>query len=656
MPFVDVRKKLSGVVMRQSTLLAFCVCLSATLPTQGQRSEDWLPVTAQDLQIQAVPGDPKASAVLLYYADFKDDTKNSEFLYKRVKILNQEGRKYANSEIPVPANCDVRGLEARTIGGDGKEAQFVPQLVERPSHRETSERVAAFAFANPAPGQILEYKYRLACSQDFRDSAWSVQHDLYTVKERFWLRPYTGAHKGGPEDQQVSYVNSNMPLDVEPRHTNDGIEMELQNVAAFKTEAYMPPEKNFKAEVRFFYGGHEIESPETFWRQAGKEWYGTAENFIGNHQEIKAAVGEIISTETDSEKKVRKLYARAQQIRNLSYQANSKPGLLETNRSVVDVLTRGYGEADEIAELFTALARAAGFETDLLRASSRQDRVFDYKLLARNQLSSEIVRVKLNGSELFLDPGTRFCTFGLVAWNKTSVLALKLEATGGSFLVVPTATADKNVTRRTAEVMLAADGSLKGTVILQFKGNEALRRRLVAVDEDDSTRRERLQQELREWLPASSTVQLRDVQDWNDADEQLLARFTVEIPRVSSTSGDRFRIPANLFRSRQSEAFRSAERKYPVYFPYTFEEIDSVTVKVAAGYVAETVPNGQDVKLASTRFITTRSAKETMIMETRALVVNSIYFQPEQYPELKTFFDKLQQADTDQVVVRKVSN
>src|SRR5207249_9741093 len=98
---------------------------------------------------------------------------------------------------------------------------------------------------------------------------------------------------------------------------------------------------------------------------------------------------------------------------------------LKANDSMIDVLTHAYGRRNEIAELFFALARAAGFEADLLRASDRTRGIFDVKLLSAQQLEVEIVRVQMNGQQLYFDPGTKYCPFGIVTWSHTSTPALK---------------------------------------------------------------------------------------------------------------------------------------------------------------------------------------------------------------------------------------
>ena len=46
------------------------VVLFASLAFADNKKEDWLTLTPREMQMKEVPGDPGASAVQLYYADF----------------------------------------------------------------------------------------------------------------------------------------------------------------------------------------------------------------------------------------------------------------------------------------------------------------------------------------------------------------------------------------------------------------------------------------------------------------------------------------------------------------------------------------------------------------------------------------------------------
>ena len=637
------------------------ICFLTALLCQAQNSEDWFPVTARDLSLKSVPGDPGAAAVQLDYSDSTDDALRSRFIHQRIKILKDEGKRYGDVVIPVPQGYTVADIRARTIRANGSVVEFAGKPFEKVILRRYPQKLIARTLTMPEvrAGSIVEFKYRLMWEQYIYDTTWSLQHDLYTMRERFWLHPYQGSlqTRHGGDETRLSYVYSNMPPGVQPRETAAGIELTVENVPAFSAENLMPPEDNFKPEVRFFYGGREIESPQTFWQDVGREWNDRAERFMGRRKEMETAAAEIIGDETDARQKLHRLYARIQRIRNLSYEpgrsrAEARRDELKPNDNAAQMLARGYGYQNEIAELFTALARAAGFEADLLRASSREGRVFDEKLLSEQQLPWEIVRVKLGDENVFLDPGTMFCPFGMVAWQHTSAPALKLDKAGGEFVVVPTPRADQTITRRTAEMTLTPEGTLQGDITLEFKGNEALQRRLDALETDEAGQRRELESQLLSWLPAGATVRWNGAQGLNSSEEPLVVRFHAEVPGFASNPRKRLLVPASLFSSQQGELFGSPERKYPVYFPYTFQEIDHVAIRLPEGYTIDSLPNGEDVKLPATRFLTTRFQNGSDLKLTRALVVNSIYFQPDQYPSIRDFFHKLRVSDEEQVVLQ----
>lgn len=597
--------------------------------------------------------------MLLDATDSTDDVLRSRFIHRRIKILTESGRRYADVVIPVPSDASVTDIRARTIRRDGSVVEFSGKPFEKVLLRRAGQNLVAKSFSLPQScvGCMVEYKYRVNWEKLVFDTVWELQHDLFAVREKFWLRPYQGMlqTRHGGDETRLSYVYSNLPEGVAPRETAAGIELTVENVSAFVPEASMPPPDNFKPQVRFFYGGREIESPEAFWRDMGREWYEKSEKFMGRTPQMEAALAEIVGQESDPLKKLRAIYARTRRLRNLSYEpartrVESKKEELKPADHAALVLTHGYGFSNEIAELFAALARTAGVQADILRASSREERVFDPKLLSGQQLPWELVRVRLEGSEIFLDPGTPMCPFGLVWWPYTSGPALKLDKDGGEFVTVPTPAADKAVTRRTASMTLSPDGALRGEVTVKFEGTEALQRRLDAMGTDEAGAANGLESELLGRLPVGSTVHLRSAEGWDAVEDPLVLHFDVVTPGFAAKSERRMLVPSRLFQEIGAEIF-TATRRYPVYFSYTWSSIDNVRIKLPASYAAESIPDGQDIKLASTRFIATRTLSAGTLTQSCVLVVNSIYFEPERYAELRGFFEKLRASGDEPAVL-----
>ena len=660
---------------------SLAVCFLVSLGLFAQK-EDWLPVTPQDLQYKEVPGNKGASAVRLYYAQYINDSTASCFFYQRIKILNEKalnpdarGKTYADVEIPIltigGVVVSITDLKARTIKPDGSIVEFTGKPFEKVVFKGRGDKLAVKAFSMPqvTVGSIIEYKYRAMLSAPGysmikffapRDS-WDIQSELFTVKESLLYQPYNGSDFQSSSRPQFYFDGARisrvtMNLKEKPKDRGSDSELELADVPAFEREEYMPPEDNYKPSVIFFYGRKGSTSVEKEWQEIAKDRYEELETFLAANRGVKEAAMQAVSDETEPGMKLHKLYERVQQVRNLTYERERtneerKVENIQKNTGVGDVLARGYGNSREITLLFVAMARAAGLDASIVQVSDRKTRFFVKDWTSLRQLDTVIVAVNLNGKDLYLEPGTRYCPYGVVRWNHSAADGLKLEKKGGTFVKAPPITYDKSVTRRTATMILGEDGTLKGDVVLEFEGAEALEHRLDAIDSDDAGRKKDLEDELKQWLPTGAIVKMAVAQGWETIGGPLVARFSVEVPTYATLAGKRLLIPAFLFQLKQNQAFAHSQRKYPVYFPYPFTDSDSVTIKVPSGFTPESIPAGQDAKLGYARYQNVSNFDGIQLVSQRQLAFNGIYFDLDKYSELKSFFGKVQAGDEQQAVL-----
>jgi len=669
--------------MRVVRLLPLSLCLLLSLSAFAQK-EDWLPVTPQDLQYKDVPGNKGASAVRLYYAEYINHNTNSDFIYQRIKILNEKalnpnarGKTYADVEIPVG---EVEGLveslvdlKARTIKPDGTIVEFTGKPFEKVVYKSRGEKdiVKTFSMPDVSVGSIIEYKYRLVGSQPgsnpfvkiFLHNQWDIQDELFTVKAHLLFQPFGNTEFQSSSRVQfdfsgarISHVSLNLDDKNKPHERGSDTELELTNLPAFEPEAFMPPENNYKPSVIFFYGEKGGMSVEREWQEIGKTTYERYEEFLAGNKGVKEAAMQAVANESEPGLKLRRIYERVQQIRNLTYERERTPEErkaenIQRNLNVGDVLSRGYGSNREITLLFVAMARAAGLDASVVRVSDRRTRFFVNTWTSMQQLNGMIALVNLNGNDIYLEPGTPFCPYGMVRWNHTVTDGLRLDKKGGSFVKAPPITYDKSVTSRNANLTLDVDGTIKGTVLLEFKGAEALEHRLDAIDRDEAGRKKDLEEELKQWLPAGAIVKLAVANGWEKTDDPLVARFDIEVPNYATMAGKRLLVPAFLFTLKQNQAFAHSQRKYPVYFPYPFTDTDVVTMKLPQGFTLESVPQPEDAKLGYARYQNVSNFDGLQLVTQRQLAFNGIYFPVEKYSELKTFFSKVQAGDEQQAVL-----
>ena len=639
--------------------LLFSVALLAVFiaPAQAQK-EDWQPITQHDIEMKQVPGNSGADAVQLYYADFINDQDQTEFFYVRIKVLNEKGKSHADVELVVPPEGSISGLKARTIQPDGRITEFTGKPFQKIVIKTRGVKVLAKAFTMPEVnvGSIIEYKYKIEWPGIITDNYWTIQHELYTVKESFRMKPYSGGLEGFESGYQVAALYSHMPANVKPVQKSGGYELDVENMPAFESEGYMPPEEDIKPQMRFFYIGMGSSTPDKFWQDAGRRWNDETEHFIGNRKDVSEAAVQAIGNETDPEQKLRKLYLRAQQIRNLTYERErteqeQKKEKLKLNQNAGDVLARGTGYREDITRLFVALARSAGFDVSIVRVGDRKNKFFDKGLLSRRQLDTEIAVVNLVGKDVYLDPGTRFCPYGYIRWIRTSTQGIKLDKKGGVFVTVPPAAYDKATVRRHAEMALDTGGNLTGTITVTFEGGDALEHRLDELDNDDAGKKKDLEDELQGWLPSGAVIKTTKAEGWATSDGPLTASFSVDMPGYASLAGKRFLVPAYLFQARQMDAFKQVDRRYPVYFPYAFGEVDTVNIKIPDGYTLESTPQSQAARLAYAGYQILAHSDGKQLVIQRTLQVNGIFFKLDLYPEVKAFFGKVQAGDEQQAVL-----
>ena len=654
--------------MTRISVLALITFLLSASPSRAQKAEEWLPITPQDWQVKDAPGNPGASAIQLYLSYYKDDNDKFISVYKRLKILRDPGKKYADVEIEIEPGNSLKSLAARTIHQDGSIADYQGKPFEKTVFkvRGVKRLVKSFTMPDAGVGSIIEYKYTVSMPIGWVKSisTWEIQSELFTVKADFGFRPYQGVLEVPTEWSSVSnirysqsayaYLNQLDPRTPEKKK-NHLMEFHVENVPAFNGEEYMPPADDYKPVVLFYYGGHEISSPDKYWDELAKDAAVWLEKFIGNFREIHELAAQITGAETDPEKKQRQLYARTQQIRNISFERQRSEQEMKKEKikgatSVVDVLNRGYGSHLTIDCVFAALARASGFEARMLFVSDRRHRSFNKLVLSTEQIDSAAVEVNVNGRQWMLDPGTRFNPFGLMRWDNTAVTALKFGKTGADFVTTPAPAASP--TRRTATMSLTPDGALKGEITLELKGEEALEHRLSALETDDAGRRKDVEDEMQALLPAGSIAKLKEATGWDSIDDPLVARFDVQIPNFASVAGKRLIVPALLFATFRKDMFVHEGRIYPIVFAYPFAETDEVAIKLPEGYSLEAPPYRRKAGLSYAGYEVSSSLEQNQLVTKRSLHVDGLSFPPEKYDELKNFFSVVQAGDGGQAVFR----
>lgn len=658
---------------RARSLIQICLftsCLLFAVPElPGQVPDTWQPVPKDDLALKDNPANPGSSAMILERQIYTDDEKRIQTEWLRIKVFTEEGKAYADVEIPYFAKSSTIGdIRGRTVRPDGTVIIFNGTVFDNVVAKYRRLRYEAKAFTLPGVevGSVIEYAYTMRWKESLPDyvrhpagyvfeegwtiptTTWTIQHQLFTRHAVFVLHPVKGA--------QLGSARVRLP-DSGPSWQPDGTQrMELNNVAAIDEEDYMPPESMLSSRVHFYYI---VGSVASYWSEFGKLQAKRAEKFIEKNSFLERTANEIAPPSDPPEARLRKLYTRVQQIRYLSYEPSKtekevKREHLAENKSAEDIFRHGYGSGNEINFLFTALARAAGFNASIVQVVDRASARFEQDVLDASQLNAIVVLVPLKGENLYFDPASRFCPYGLLPWFESDTTGVRWDKLGGSVVQIQVPANESSVIERTAELKLQPDGSLDGKLDVVFKGQEALDRRLWASDEDETGRRKLLEDEIKELTPPGVKIDVDSITGWQDSEEPILVKCRFHASRFAVLTHQRMLFPMAVFQANRKSPLTHSKRVQPVYFRHGYSEVDNITISMPAGYRLEAMPSGADLKTPFAAFQTRRTSEAGIVRLERHAVMNGYYFPPESYGPLRQYFEQLRQSDAENVVLHGV--
>jgi hypothetical protein len=413
-----------------------------------------------------------------------------------------------------------------------------------------------------------------------------------------------------------------------------------------------------KYRVEFLYDDEESSQidPEKYWKAFGKRVHKRLASFVGDPDDLKDAVATIVQPADSPETKVRKIYARVQQMRNLSFEREKTEQ--ETRREKLDDIDsareawkRGYGNGTDLTWLFFAFVRAANIEAHALLLPTRDEYFFDQRQMNGRQLNSSAVIVKLPDREVFVDAGTPFTPFGLLPWEETAVIAFSLDKDGGKWTSTPPPRPEDARVARKLAVKLSTGGTLEGKLTVTYTGLEAAWRRMRQRNEDDTERKKFLEHDVEVDVPTGIEVTLTNSPDWSGTETPLVAELDFKASGWAAMAGKRALVPVGLFGGGEKHTFEHGARVHPIYFLFPYEHTDEVVIELPPGWKVGSAPKPRvsDIKIA--KYSMTSAVGEGSLTVKRELMLNLLLIQAKFYPSMRDFYQQIRAGDEDQVVV-----
>jgi Domain of Unknown Function with PDB structure (DUF3857)/Transglutaminase-like superfamily len=456
-----------------------------------------------------------------------------------------------------------------------------------------------------------------------------------------------------PADYQVRFkpVNCNFQPVVTSSGDKKTYTWEASNLCARPTE--------FDGPAWLEIAPHVLIAPSDFEAQGYKGNMSTWENFgkfinqlrAGRDvlpDNIKTKVHELTDQLTDPRQKVYALYDFLQQ--NTHY-ISIQLGIGGLQPFPADyVATKKYGDCKALSNYMVALLKEAGINAKyviIYGGDDEPDLVTDFPSFQGNHIVS---CVPIGKDTIWLECTDQTRSPGFMGSTTGDRKAILIDDDGGHIVSTPSYSAADNTQCRVINATISDEGNLDADVSTRYTGLRQEMPHGLLNDLNEKQREEYLNDLFH--LPTYKV-------DKSHYDEQkgtipvVKEYLHVLSPNYATVSGKRLFINPDLFDRSRYRLPADSVRHYDFVDKEAFTTIDSITIKIPAGYQPEAVPQDINIDCKFGKYNASVKVADDKIVYYRRYQESINRFPPADYPDLVKFYERLYKADNSRIVLVK---
>lgn len=633
------------------------------LQTAFAGDDTWRQVTPAELQLKTPKVEPDADAEVLFWEVRVDDSAPDQLTmthYIRVKIFNERGReKYSKVDIPYLKGEKIKDLLARVVKADGSIVEIgKADIFDREIAKQDKAKIKAKSFAVPniEPGVIVEYQYKQVTPNGWaNDMRMKFQHDVPIQTISYYFKPALN----------VAYLTFNMEGNKFVKDKGGFYRATMENVPALKEEPRMPPEDEVRSWLLVYYTDDVKGDYTDFWARAGftiaRRW--EIKDTLKPGKEIKAAAAQITAGASSPDEQLAKLFEFCKtKVRNITFDTSitdEEKEKIKPNKSTADTYQKLQGTGIEVNELFASLATALGFEARLAFGGDRSEKFFNPRQAHTSFIHFSGIAVKVNNEWKYYTPGNLFVPYGMLSWFEEDTAVLLLGYKDYVRTQTPMSSADRSLAKRTGKFKLLEDGTLEGTVKIEYSGHLGYLYKMNNYDDSPAKREESLKEEVKKQISAAE-ISAISIDNVNDPEKPFVYQYKVRVPNYAQKTGKRLFLQPGFFEYGTNPLFSSETRKYDIYFQYPWAESDDIEIELPNGFQLDTGEQPNDIAdkdRIGVLSISIGISKDNSLLKYQRNFQfgnnNRILFPVNAYQPLKQMFDAFHKADTHMLTFKQ---
>lgn len=632
---------------------------------------EWGEISKADLEMTSFPSDTNASAVIL--CDYGESRMNDymDFVYTRhlrVKILNQKGFEWGTHSITVNTDRDngetVDDIEGMTYSLDEKgkvvETEFDDDDV---FEEKINENFARHKFTLPGlkPGCVIEIRYEITIKSLWNVRDWTFQHsepvlwseyrfqypasigftfltrgyEPFAVNERTGVMQYFSG-------EALSFVGTPLARCYLQRFV-------VKNTPALRDEPYITTLKDYYSTVEVQFSGyadrgtmsvkHVMETWDVFIKEM-LESRGIGQS-ISSSSKVKELTESVTRSAANPEAKVRAIYDWI--TSSIEWNGSNRN---YASQSADEIIASRKGNSAEINLLLISMLRAAGFQSDPVILSTRENGTVQEMYPIISQFNYLVARVMIGSSPLFLDACDPHRPMELLPTKILGVRGLVLEASKVEWVKLYSKPKSSTVTF--AQLTLDENGSVTGTVEGLYRSYAAvgIRSKL-----DDNSELETAQSSF-STETSGLTIDSVNVSGKDSVLLPLRLKAWVSSPTFAQSGDGILYLNPHILGRITDNPFKSANRRFPVDYGYPREFSSTVLVQIPRAYqIKEGLKNITMSIADGVSFRRLVSVDSANIQVVTKLDITSPVIPASEYQRLKELYASIVALESEQLVL-----
>jgi hypothetical protein len=680
--------------MKKNLLLITIFLISTTINSTFAQKDPVTPydkvkfggISVQDFDVKPTGQDSAASAIMLFKIgsiDFAISNKGrwnyTYEIFKRIKVLNKEGYKYGDFQIPIYKNSNneevLRKVQIASYNLiDGKVVQNKAAKDEKFLDKfNENYTINKYTLSNIQEGTIIEIKYEIQSDFIYTLKDWYFQEEIPIIWSDFtFIKPAYFNYKINfknpinvklinDTENLVTFSGSVAGEGVSGRQEQYNFNVNAQkkrwvaeNVKAFKDEPYITTEDDFISKIDFEivstnFEGEGYKSYSQTWEKVF-EGYKQAEKFglfAKPNNYSKKLVASIVNENDSIPQKIVKIF----NFVKTSIKWNGKNGDYASQNSIKDVIESKTGNIGDINLTLLSLLNSANINADPVLLSTRDNGAHP-GIPSSVKFNYVIVAAAIDSNSVLLDASNVYHNLNMISSNALNHLGkqVNLESLKSEWINIDPK--NNSLVSLTSIVTLDNDLKVKGNFNYRKTEYYALNARRYFnkfTSEADY---------LKDFKEGKNglTINKYTQTGAKNLDELYSENFEFELQDYVEEAGNLVYFNPLFFEQTKQNPFKQETRSFPVDFAYPTMENIRIIINVPEGFTIDKIPESISYKMedGSMSFLYTTTKLGNQILVTSKINVLKSTFEPQNYEFIKDLFKQIVTKQAQPIVLKKL--